>query len=126
VIIRLAATPNPFSRNAEGVRGGEIMHAIKGKYRDGKIILAETADWPEETEVLVEPIPREQTLGIREEDWPTDPEGIARLLALIDSIEPLEMTPEDEAEWQAALKAQREYELSKFEERARRLERMFE
>ena len=88
------------------------MHAIKVKYRDGKVVLAEKADWPEDTDVLVEPIAQEKTLGIREEDWPTDPEGIAKLLALVDSLEPLEMTPEEEAEWKAALQAQKEYDLS--------------
>jgi hypothetical protein len=36
------------------------------------------------------------------------------------------MTAEEEAEWQAALQAQNEYELSKFEERAQRLKRKSE
>ena len=36
------------------------MHAIKGKYRGGQIILTEKADWPE-TEVLVEPVASEPT-----------------------------------------------------------------
>src|SRR5437879_2989910 len=101
------------------------MHAIKGKYRGGQIVLAEKADWPEETEVLVEPVVSGPSWGMREEDWSTDPEGIARLLALIDNLEPV-MTPEDEARWQAALKAQKEYERSNFEARARRIERLFE
>jgi hypothetical protein len=101
------------------------MHAIKGKFRNGQIVLTEKADWPEETEVLVEPVSATPTLGIREEDWPTDPEGIARHLALIDSLEPF-LTPEEEAAWQAARKEQREFELSKFEERSRRIERLFE
>jgi predicted DNA-binding antitoxin AbrB/MazE fold protein len=53
----------------------------------------------------------ERTLGVRDEDWPTDPEGIARHLALMDKIEPLEMTPQEEAEWLAARKAQKEHDL---------------
>jgi len=102
------------------------MSAIKGKYRNGQIILAEKADWPEETEVLIERVQPERSLGLRDEDWPTDPEGLAKLLALIDSFEPLIMTPEEEAEWHAAMKAQKEYDLSKHKEWSRRIERLFE
>lgn len=99
------------------------MQAIKGKYRDGKIILAEKADWPEDTEVLVEPVA--PTIGMREEDWPTDAEGIAALIARMEKIEPLLMTPEEEAEWHAALKAQKDYELATWEERAKKIEGLF-
>lgn len=35
------------------------------------------------------------------------------------------MTPEEEAEWQAARKAQREFELTTFSERAEKLRRMW-
>ena len=70
--------------------------------------------------------PAEPTLGIRDEDWPTDTPGIARLLALIDSLEPFDMSAAEEAEWKAALQAQKDYDKSKFEERARRLEKLFE
>jgi hypothetical protein len=101
------------------------MNAIKGKYHNGQIILAEKADWPEDTEVIVEPICHEQTLGMREEDWPTDPEGIAGLIARMEEIEPLVMTPEEEAEWHAALKAQKDYELATWEERVKRIEGLF-
>jgi hypothetical protein len=42
---------------------------------------------------------------MREEDWPADPEGIGRQLALMNQIEPLVMTPEEEAAWQTTRKA---------------------
>jgi hypothetical protein len=102
------------------------MSAIKGTYKNGQVILRQPADWPEGTEVLVEPLPQEPTLGMREEDWPTDPEGIARHLALMDRIEPLEMTPEEEAAWLAARKAQKEFESANWEEHSRTIERLFE
>ena len=102
------------------------MHAIKGKYRNGQIVLAEKADWPENIDVVVEPVSPEKTLGIRDEDWPTDPEGLAKLLALMDSIEPFEMTPAEEAEWRAARQERREYDLAHFNDHAERLRRMFE
>ena len=102
------------------------MSAIKGTWKHGQIILEESADWPEGTELLVEPVPQEATLGIREEDWPTDPQGIAKHLARMDQIEPLEVTPEEEAAWQAARKAQKEYEIAKWNERCKRIEGLFE
>lgn len=74
------------------------MNTIKGTYKNGQIIMAEPADWPEGTEVLIEPIPQPEMLGIREEDWPDTPEGIAAWLRWYDSLEPLEFTPEEEAD----------------------------
>lgn len=88
------------------------MNAIKGTYKNGHIILDKPADWTDGTGVLVEPVPHQETLGIPEEDWPTDPEGIARYLALMERIEPLEMTPEEEAEWKAARQALKAYTLA--------------
>jgi hypothetical protein len=102
------------------------MHAIKGTFKGEQVVLGQTADWPEGIEVLVEPIPHERSLGVREEDWPADPEGIARHLALMDQIEPLVMTPEEEATWQAARKAQKEFEQANWDRRARRIEGLFE
>ena len=46
-------------------------------------------------------------LGIPDDEWPTDVEGIARLLAHINSVEPFEMTPAEEAQieqWRAKVK----------------------
>jgi len=102
------------------------MTALKGTYRNGQVLLSGPANWPEGTEVIVEPIECGSTLGMREEDWPTDAEGLARLLARMDQTEPLEMTPQEEAAWEAERKAQREYDLAHWEERARRVERLFE
>lgn len=88
------------------------MNAIKGTWKNGQIVLDEKADWPEGSRVLVEPAMQEETLGIREEDWPTTPEGIAEWLKWWESIEPIEMSPEEEAEWQAARQAVKEYTIA--------------
>jgi hypothetical protein len=102
------------------------MNTVMGTYKNGQVILNQPADWPEGTEVLIEPISQKQTLGIRDEHWPADPEGIARHLALMDRIEPLEMTPEEEAAWQAARQAQKELATARWEEHSRKIERLFE
>jgi hypothetical protein len=100
------------------------MHAIKGKYRNGQIILAENADWPEDTEVLVEPV--ETTIGMSEDQWLDTPDAIADWLRWYDSIQPPWLSPEEEAEWRAALQAQKDYEKSTFEAHAQKLQRLFE
>jgi hypothetical protein len=101
------------------------MNAIKGKYRKGQIVLEHAADWPDDTDVLVEPMTASLNLGMREEDWVDTPEAIARWLEWYDSLEPI-MTPEEEAVWRAALQEQKEYDKSKSEERTQKLIRMFE
>ena len=100
------------------------MSSIKGTYTHGQIILRQPVAWPEGTEVLVEPV-TEETLGVREEDWPQTPEAIAQHLALMDEMEPLEMSPAEEAGWQADREAQRDYEKARFAERARQIEERF-
>jgi hypothetical protein len=102
------------------------MKTMMGTVRNGQIIADQPVEWPEGCRVVIEPVTTEETLGIREEDWPTDPEGIARLLALMDQIEPLEMTPEEQAAWEADRKAHKEWEKANFEKRARQLEELFE
>ena len=102
------------------------MKAIMGTVRNGQIIADRAVEWPEGCRVIIEPAGKEETLGIREEDWPTDPEGIARLVALMEQMEPVEMTPEEWAAWEAERKAHKEWEKANFEKRARKLEELFE
>ena len=71
-------------------------------------------------------MPKEETLGVREEDWSDTPEAIASWLQWYDSLEPLEMTPEEEAEWQAARQAQKDFEKARLFEHAEKLRRMWE
>jgi hypothetical protein len=102
------------------------VSAIKGVVKNGRIDVAAPADWPEGCEVVIEPVPTAPARGMREEDWPTTAEGVAALLSRWDRHEPLELTPEEEAEWEAARKAQREFELATFGKRAREAESLFE
>jgi hypothetical protein len=101
------------------------MNAIKGTVQNGHIVLDNPTDLPEGSRVLVEPI-TEEMFGVREADWEDTPEAIAAWLQWYDSLEPLQMTPEEQAEWQAARQAQKEREKAAFEERAERLRRMWE
>ena len=71
-----------------------------GTYRAGRVELDAPVDWPDGARVSIEP--KEESLGLSESDWPTTPEGQAALAASILEIEPLDLTPEEEAEWAAA------------------------
>jgi len=77
------------------------MSAIRGTIQDGKVVFETPPHWPEGTQVEVEPVREEETIGISEEEQGDDPESIARWLAWADQIQPLILTPEEEA-WQKA------------------------
>jgi hypothetical protein len=101
------------------------MNAITGTWKNGQIVLDNPVSWPDACRVLIEPVSECQTIGMREEDWQDTPEAIADWIRWYDSLEPLILTPEEQAEWDAVRKAQKEFEKSKFEERAKRVEGYF-
>jgi hypothetical protein len=89
------------------------MSEISGIYRDGHVELTGSVDWPDGTPVTVQPqsqgkpdghtISSDNEWGIPD-DWPDTPENRAEILRRMEAVEPLEMTPEEEAEWHAMLK----------------------
>ena len=90
------------------------MGIVTGTYRDGKVELDITVDWPDGTRVEVSaPVAK---IGLTEAEWPTSPEGIAVLLARMASFETVELTPEEEAEWAAARAAVKQLTLQKMHE----------
>lgn len=100
------------------------MNAIKAIVKDRKIALNVPDDWPEGTEVVIEPLT--ESIGLNEEDWPTTPEEIARHLALMDQVEPFVMTPQEEAAWQADRQARKDYEKAHFDEWSEALRKVWE
>jgi hypothetical protein len=103
------------------------MNALQGTVRNGQIVLDTPADLPEGTRVEVLPVEAQRsTIGMREQDWPTTPEGIAALLARMEEIEPGWLSPEDDAAWRADLRARRELEKARFFEDAEKLRRMWQ
>ena len=100
------------------------MSAIRGRVLNGKIELPAPTDWPDGTEVEVRPV--EEAVGLTDEDWPETPEQIEAWLRWYDSLEPLILTPEDEARIAAARKAQREFELATWDEQAEKARKHFE
>lgn len=91
------------------------MITLQGTLRNGQVVLDAPSTLPEGTRVEVLPVEAHRpALGMREEDWPTTPEGIAALLAYMDQVEPGWLSPEDDAAWRAALRAQKEIEKAQF------------
>jgi hypothetical protein len=75
------------------------MIMLKGTIQQGQVILPHPANLPNGTQVTV--LTHEQSLGIPDEEWPTDPEGIAQLLARMDKAEALETSAVEEADIEA-------------------------
>lgn len=103
------------------------MNALQGTIKNGQIVLDAPATLPEGTRVEVLPIESiPPTHGMREEDWPATPEGIAALLARMQQVEAGWLSPEDDAAWRAALREQRESEKARDIEDAEKLQRIWE
>ena len=102
------------------------MHAIRGTVKDGRLELQVPRDWPDGTEVLVQPVEIADCFGIREDDWPDTPEAIADWHRWYDSLEPLIFTDEERAAWETARREQKEFEQAGFEERADKLRRIWQ
>ncbi|MFI5455351.1 MAG: hypothetical protein ACHRXM_07845 [Isosphaerales bacterium] len=108
-------------------RAGVIMmQKIHAVWKGGQILPTQPVDWPEGTALAVEPIEELLVTDSEADLLSDDPASIARWLAWFDSLEPLNFTPEEEAAWQAARRERRDWEKSRFDERAERLKGMFE
>ncbi len=102
------------------------MSTIRGTIQDGQVILSTPTDLPNGTEVRVEVASTGETVGIglREEDWPSTPEGIAALVAKMDQIQPF-LTPEEEAEWQKARAEYKAWHIANWEAHSKKIEELF-
>jgi hypothetical protein len=85
------------------------MKAITATWKEGQILPDAAGDWPEGCRLRVEPLEPQERIGIREEDWSNTPERIADWLEWYDSLEPLEFTPDEEADIAAWRQRVREY-----------------
>jgi hypothetical protein len=98
------------------------MNAILSVVKNGRIEVDAPPDWPDGTPVRVE-------LGLNgqakfDDESPETPEEIEAWLRWYHSLEPIVMTPEEEAAWEADRKMQKEFDNAP--ERDRRIEGIFE
>jgi hypothetical protein len=89
------------------------MSAIKGTFKNGQVVLDAPPDWPEGCRLKVEPEPLPEgtvmatdrprdehnpaKIGLDESEWRDDPEALADWKAWLQTIEPVEFTPEEAA-----------------------------
>ena len=95
------------------------MSATVAVYRNGQIVPSGPVDWPEGCKLRVEPLDEE--IGMREEEFDGSPEMIAKWRAEFDAIPAAEMTPEEEAAWQADRQAMKEFSIRTMHERIDKL-----
>ena len=100
------------------------MNAILGMVKNGRVEVDAPPDWPEGSPVRVE-------LGLNgqaryDDERPETPEEIEEWIRRFRELEPIEMTSEERAAWEAGLKEQKEFEIANAPERERRIARMFE
>lgn len=66
------------------------MNSIKAIWTNGQIVPAEPVDWPEGSQLVVEPLARRAAeVGLTEDEWRDDPEAVAAWIAAVEQIEPL-------------------------------------
>jgi hypothetical protein len=102
------------------------MNTLQGTIRNGYIVLDLPGALAEGTRVEVLPVQSAGSQGMREEDWPTTPAGIAELLSRMDQHGSDWLSPDDEAAWRGALASQREVEKARFATEAEKLRRGWE
>jgi hypothetical protein len=87
------------------------MHAIKATWINGKIVPAEPVDWPEGSELRVEPLPLADKIGLDEDEWRDDAQSIADWNAWVDTIQPLILSDEERAEMDRYREEQRRFNI---------------
>ena len=76
------------------------MNAIKATWTNGRILPEGPVDWPEGSELVVEPIAMNgDKIGLDEAEWRDDPEAVADWAAWLRTIEPLVLTDEERIEF---------------------------
>ena len=96
------------------------MATFSGTYRDGLVQLDSPLDLPDGFRVprswcrrIKETACPELQYGLDEATWVDTPENRAAILARMEAYEPPVMTPEEEAEWNAAREAVKQYTMRK-------------
>ena len=77
------------------------MNAVRATWTRGQILPTEPINWPEGSELRVEPVvPSAGKIGMSEEEWGDDPASIAAWIAAVEKIEPLEWREGEQAEYE--------------------------
>jgi hypothetical protein len=97
------------------------MTTIKATVKGRRLELDVPDDWPDGTQVVIHPLGPASP-----DDALMTPDEIARTLAAMDKVEPLILTDEERAAWEAERRDRKDWEKGRFEEHAEKLRRMWE
>ncbi len=88
------------------------MNAVRAIWTNGRILPSEPVDWPEGSQLRVEPLfPNSERIGLPEEEWRDDPESIAAWIAAVEEIKPLNWAEGEEAEYERYREKCRQFNL---------------
>ncbi|HVC93663.1 MAG TPA: hypothetical protein VND64_08235 [Pirellulales bacterium] len=96
--------------------------AIKATVKGRRLELDVPDDWPDGTEVEIQPLGQ----GTNGNADAMSPQQIAETLAAMDQVEPMDLSDAEQAAWEAERRARKEGEKAEFLEHAKKLGRMWE
>ncbi|MBV9124822.1 MAG: hypothetical protein JO112_15815 [Planctomycetes bacterium] len=102
------------------------MTTMTAIVRNGQLELPRPIDLPDGTEVEIRLPQPEGNDSSREDEGPVTPEEISRTLAAMEKIEPLELSEEEQAAWEADRQARKEWEKAHFDQHAEKLREIWE
>jgi hypothetical protein len=88
------------------------MNAIRAVWTNGQIVPTEPVDWPEGSQLMVEPLlTQHEKIGLNESEWDDSPEAIADWVKAVNAIEPFEWAPGEEEEYERFRKEMRDFDI---------------
>ena len=87
------------------------MHAIKAIWKDGRILPSEPVDWPEGSELIVEPLVISQKLGLDDSEFRDDAESVALWIAAVEKLEPMIWADGEREEYERFRQESREFNI---------------
>jgi len=93
------------------------MNGIEATYKNGQIVPDGPIDWPEGCRLRIEPVSPAQGSETPSRDEEETPEQIEEWLRWYHALEPLEFTPEEEADLAAWRQKKKECGLAKSQQR---------
>jgi hypothetical protein len=103
-----------------------MMTTLTAIVRNGRLELPTPIDLPDGTEVQLCLLSPGEISSGSEEDRPMSPDEIARTLAAMEKVEPLDLTDDERAAGEAERQTRKEWEKAHFAEHAEKLGRMWE
>ncbi len=89
------------------------MDAIKATVRAGRVDVPVPSEWPDGTEVEIHPLAQAVP---QQGEGPVTPEEIARTLAAMEKLEPLDLTPQEAADLDAWERKVEEYTIANMDQ----------